>query len=34
VAVSVAVAVALRLLQMTVELACAAITPLLARRSR
>ena len=34
VAVSVAVAVALRLLQMVVELACAAITPLLARRAR
>jgi hypothetical protein len=34
VAVGVAVAVALRLLQMIVELACAAITPLLARRAR
>jgi uncharacterized membrane protein YbhN (UPF0104 family) len=34
VGVAVAVAVALRLLQMTVELACAAITPLLARRSK
>jgi glycosyltransferase 2 family protein len=34
VAVGVAVAVALRLLQMVVELACAAITPLLARRAQ
>jgi hypothetical protein len=34
VGVAVAVAVALRLLQMLVELACAAVTPLLARRSR
>jgi hypothetical protein len=34
VAVAVAVAVALRLLQMVVELACAAITPVLARRAR
>jgi hypothetical protein len=34
VAVGVAVAVALRLLQMVVELACAAITPLLARRAK
>jgi hypothetical protein len=34
VAVAVAAAVALRLLQMVVELACAAFTPLLARRAR
>jgi uncharacterized membrane protein YbhN (UPF0104 family) len=34
VGVAVAVAVALRLLQMLVELACAAVTPLLARRSK
>jgi uncharacterized membrane protein YbhN (UPF0104 family) len=34
VAVAVAAAVALRLLQMSVELACAAITPALARRAR